>query len=206
MSAVLPSSTNAAPAPQRSEAASTAGAAKPVTVVAAVERLALSREQLRTAMLPKRRTSGKADAQGGAGAVASSLTDRLKAIPGAPVLLDAVKTWWAQHPLRMATSLAAEASRKFAGPIAERNPLALVFGAVLLGALIALTRPWRWLLRPALFAGLIPALAARAIRELPIDSLLRIFSPGTQSAAVKPSAPTAARSVAASPADKGTGL
>ncbi len=87
----------------------------------------------------------------------ADLAERLKDLPGAAMVIDAVQTWWAQHPLRTATLVAGEASRKFAAPLAERNPVALILGAVVVGALLAWTRPWRWILRPALFAGLLPA-------------------------------------------------
>ena len=55
-------------------------------------------------------------------------------------------------------------------PMARNQPLALVLGAALAGALLVLTRPWRWLVNPALVAGLLPALATRTIRELPLDT------------------------------------
>jgi len=190
MSAVLPSSAAAS-----SAASNTAASAddKPKTVTTALERLALSREQLRAAMLPKPKTTDSGHS-GGIAAYASKLTDRVKEVPGANVLLDAVQVWWAKHPLHTAGLVAAEASRKFAAPIAERRPMTLIFGAVLLGAILALSRPWRWLLRPALFAGLVPALIARAMKELPVDSLLRMFGSGPDRSAVKtpgayPSAP-----------------
>jgi hypothetical protein len=52
----------------------------------------------------------------------------------------------------------------------------LILGAVVIGALLALSRPWRWALRPAIFAGLVPAIAARIMRQLPLESWLRMFA------------------------------
>ena len=168
--------------------------AGPTTVSGAIVRLALSRERLRAAMMPassKERAHALGD---GVSAFANDLVERVKALPGVAIVLDALRSWWAQHPLHTAGNVAAEASRRLAAPIAERNPVALVLGAALFGALLVLTRPWRWMLRPALFAGLVPALVARAIREVPVDSLLGLF------ASFKPPAPPAsARATAPGP-------
>ena len=172
MSAVLPSRVDVAAPPNRA-VASVSGQDR---VVGAIERLALSRERLRTTMMPAPQKSTSHAASGGTGSFASALTDRLKDLPGADMLLDAVRTWWARHPLRTASLVAADASRKFAAPLAERHPLALILGAVVIGALLALSRPWRWALRPAIFAGLVPAIAARILRQLPLESWLRMFA------------------------------
>jgi len=144
------------------------------TVVSAIERLALSRERLRDAMMPKRRARASGPTlTDGVGAYASGLVDRLRANPGTAVILDAIEEWWAKHPLHTAGVMAAEATTRLAAPVAERRPLTLVFGAVFVGALLALLRPWRLLLRPAIFAGLIPAIMLRVMRELPVDTWLR---------------------------------
>lgn len=147
-------------------------------VVSAIERLALSREQLRSTMMPAPpKSSPHASGIGGSdGSFTANLAERLNELPGATMVIDAVRTWWRQHPLRTATLVAGEASRKFAAPLAERNPVALILGAVVVGALVAWTRPWRWILRPALFAGLLPAVASRVMRQLPLESWLRMFA------------------------------
>ena len=152
------------------------------TVPGAIERLALSRERLREAMLPTRRRSrerpiGEGVGQGigqGIGDYASSLVERVRAMPAVNLVVEALQDWWARHPLHSAGLVAAEASRRLAAPVAERRPLVLLFGAVLVGALLALVKPWRFLLRPALFAGLVPALLARGVRELPIEHWLQV--------------------------------
>ena len=174
MSAVLPSSVDVA-APKREVAETNVSAQD--RVAGAIERLALSRERLRSTMLPSpAKPSAHTFGGGSAGSFVAGLSERLKDLPGAALVLDAVRTWWAQHPLRTASVVATEASRKFAAPLAERNPLALILGAVVVGAIFSLTKPWRWLLRPALFAGLVPALGARLMRQLPLESWLRMFA------------------------------
>ena len=144
-------------------------------VVSAIERLALSRERMREAMMPSRKRSSREHLlPEGVGSFASGLVDRVRALPGVAILLEALQDWWARHPLHSVGLVAAEASRRLAAPLAERRPLTLLLGAVLAGALIALLKPWRWLLRPALFAGLVPALLARSVRELPIEHWLQV--------------------------------
>jgi len=179
MSAVMPNSLDAQPLEPDAAAAAREirearedQASPSDRAVSAVERLALSRERMRAAMLPPPR-SAEHGISGGIGAMTSRLVDRIKAMPGAAVLMDAVESWWAQHPLRSVGDLAAEGARRFAAPIAERKPMTLVFGAVAVGALLALLKPWRWVLRPALLAGLVPALLVRVLREVPVDTLLR---------------------------------
>jgi hypothetical protein len=136
----------------------------------------------------------------GVSSFASHLIERVKAMPGVAVILDALRSWWAQHPLHTAGTVATEASRRLAAPIANRNPVALVVGAALFGALLMLTRPWRWMLRPALFAGLLPALVARAIRELPVDSLLGMFASFNAPAGARSAAPRATPTASAADA------
>lgn len=167
------------------------------SVGGAVERLARSRQRLREALLPPPPKAHGHPLGEGLGALATDLVNRAKAVPGAQLLLEALHDWWAQHPLRTASLVAAAAARKLAAPLAERSPLALVLGAALVGALFALSRPSRWLLRPALVAGLAPALAARVIRELPIDAWLTMFSSFvvTRAPAPTPPAPPSARTM-----------
>ena len=189
MSAVLPSSST--PVPDRLPAHDE----KPNTPATAIERLTLSRERLRAAMLPPPVHSSSATAAG-LSSLTSRVSEKVKAMPGANVVIDAVEAWWEKHPLRTVTEIAAEATRKFAAPLAERNPMALVFGAVFLGAVLALLRPWRWIFRPAVLAGLLPALAFRALQELPVDSWMNMFASAAAPRAKPARAQTPAEPVA----------
>ena len=109
---------------------------------------------------------------GGLGDLAGPWLDKLKSVPMASFVLETVEAWWAQHPLRTAGLVAGEASREFVLPIARQNPYALVIGSVVVGALLIVSKPWRWLLRPALFIGLVPQLASQALKRMPIESWL----------------------------------
>jgi hypothetical protein len=183
MSAVLPSGSTTAAPPIGSTlptSVRTGAADKPSSdgVVGAVERLALSRERLRAAMLPKPRASSGPSITDGLGEWAGGFVERLRASPGVAVIVDAVEDWWAKHPLHTAGVMAAEASRRLAAPVAERRPLTLLFGAVFVGAVLALLKPWRLLLRPAVFAGLLPAILLRVMRQMPVDTWLRAAASG----------------------------
>ena len=137
----------------------------------ALDRVIASRERLRLAMQRPAPSAAKLLGRGVSGYF-SRLVERLRETPGLAVLIEAVESWWSQHPLRTAGDIAAEASRTLVAPLAQRNPLLLLGGAALVGALLALTRPWRWLLKPALLAGLLPQVLSRAIRHLPVESWL----------------------------------
>ena len=139
----------------------------------ALVRLALTREELRQALTPRRR--GAEPPPEGLGGVAADVAERVKALPGVDLVLGVIESWWARHPLRTVGLVAAEASRSYVTPIAQRRPLALVLGAMAGGALLVLLKPWRWLPRRVLFMGLVPALAVRLARELPIDSWLQMY-------------------------------
>ena len=159
---------------------------------AANQRLLASREQLRLAWREARVPQGQRAlnamsaaeraASGSAGTAASkqtpaaAWTDALRAVPGAAILLDALRGWWQQHPLRLYSVIAAEAGAAVAKPVAQRHPVALVGGAFVVGALLALSRPWRWIIKPALFAGLVPHLASNTLAHLPLQSWLAALS------------------------------
>ncbi len=153
-----------------------------VEASSATARLALSRDRLRRAMLdhtkPKRASSQDSD---------PSWLDRLKSFPGAAVVIDALSGWWARHPLNALSAVAVDAARAAVQPVAQRNPLALMLVALVLGGALAWTRPWRWILKPALFAGLLPQVASKIVSQVPIETWLGFAS---NLGAGKPAAPT----------------
>jgi hypothetical protein len=85
----------------------------------------------------------------------------------ARLLTEVLRGWWAQHPLRAAVGAVAETARVVVQPLAQSHPLALMLGALLAGATLAAMRPGRWLLRPALWAGLLPQIVRAVIARLP---------------------------------------
>jgi hypothetical protein len=126
-------------------------------------RLARSREQLRLSLQGTSAAAG-VGAERHADAAAASWLETLSAIPGAGLLVEAAGNWWARHPLRAAAIVAAGATTAVVTPIAQRHPLGLVAGALVFGGLLAWSRPWRWAVKPALFAGLAPQLLLAALR------------------------------------------
>lgn len=136
----------------------------------AVERVALSRARLRAAMVPPPALPAQESAAG-----ALVWLERLRHQPAIALVVDTLQNWWARHPLRALVHVAGEATNAVAKPIARRNPLALVVVAGLLGAVLAWSRPWRWAIKPALFAGLLPQLVTRVVAHLPLESWLAVF-------------------------------
>ncbi len=134
-----------------------------------LERLIASRERMRAA-LDTRRPPVSERVGRGLGGWLQRMLERLKRQPGVGIVIEAVDSWWEQHPLHTAGAVAADASRNFVQPVAKRNPLLLVLAAAGIGALLASFRPWRWLLKPAFFAGLLPQLLFRASRQLPLGT------------------------------------
>jgi hypothetical protein len=48
-------------------------------------------------------------------------------------------------------------------PVAQRNPVALVAGVFLIGGLLAWARPWRLVVKPILFAGVMPQITSALV-------------------------------------------
>lgn len=140
----------------------------------AAQRLAASRERMRVSMTPQ---AAAPDSTG-------------------PVL-DALKDWWAAHPLHVAGVVAADAAKTLIRPVAQRHPMALVAAALLLGGVLVWAKPWRGILKPALLAGLLPQLLSKAMAVVPIESWLAVLSSLTRESApaaapeAKPAAPAA---------------
>ncbi|MBA3057853.1 MAG: hypothetical protein KJ614_13400 [Gammaproteobacteria bacterium] len=139
------------------------------------ERLTLSRDRLRLALR---------DIAGPAGHTADARTsgaklawlDGLKSMPVAGIVLEAVRSWWAQHPWRVATLLAGETVKTVVQPLAQRHPIGLVVGAVLVGGVLAWARPWRLVFTSSLLAGLLPQLLSKAVTQIPIKSWMTVLT------------------------------
>jgi len=198
MSAVLPGTTSISPPRAATEAAD------PPIVDAhepsAAERLEASRARLRSALLeithPPPKPSLLSDMR--IGSLGHRLLERVKAMPAAGLVIESIEHWWAEHPLHAAGRLAEEATERYVGPVARENPIAAVVGAAVFGALFIASKPWRWLLRPALFIGFVPQIASHALKRMPLDSWLQMLSSvsgrrstGTSKPAVPPQAAAA---------------
>lgn len=144
----------------------------------AADRLAASRERMREWML---RTDGRQEARRRAAAAkqqgrSPSILDRLRAHPVFGIVIDAVSAWWANHPLQPAASLAQSVTRDAFAPLARRHPLAMVASAFVLGGVLVRFRPWRWMAKPAFFAGLASQVVTRFITQMPIESMLQALT------------------------------
>jgi hypothetical protein len=151
----------------------------PDSVASATERLALSRQRLQIALAETIDANKPRVASSDPTSVA--WMDELKAIPGVGIVVQALSAWWAKYPLNTATAMAFDAANAVAKPLATRHPVPLVLGALVLGGMLAWSRPWRWILKPALFAGLMAQLSAKLMAQVPLQSwmsLLTAFAQG----------------------------
>lgn len=138
----------------------------------AMKRLEGSRARLRLAMAPPvvpdvpRLTDSPSD----------SVFHRVLEFPAVESVIESVSAWWSHHPLRPVAQVANEASAAVVRPLAQRNPFVLVLAAAAVGAVLTWSRPWRWIFRSALFAGLAPQLATRIVSRLPLESWMSMLS------------------------------
>lgn len=129
---------------------------------AAVAQLALSRQRLRRAMTgePEPAPAGSPPSP----PAARPWWDALRSLPGAGIAIEAAQQWWARHPMRTTTLVALNGAQAVIYPLARRHPLALVLGAFVLGAVLVRKRSWGGLIKPALFAGLLPQLLIASLK------------------------------------------
>ena len=154
-----------------------------------VARLQLSRANLREVMHKQGSPRSGAGSTGDHGRF-SGWMNQLKTQPAAAVVLDTLGNWWSQHPLRVIGLVAVEAARTMARPVGQRHPFALVAVSFVVGGLFVWTRPWRWILKPALLASLLPQLIRRTIAHTSSRSWLAMLAALTQNPPRTPSAPT----------------
>ncbi len=134
---------------------------------AVTERLTLSRERLRRAMLDAVsppsliRRDAASPSQPGWRAT-------LMHTPATRLLLTLGQTWWARQPLRLVLPLVAQAAEVLLAPTAQRHPIGLVLGAAAVGATLVLARPWRWLSATALLTRFLPPLLSELAKHAPL--------------------------------------
>lgn len=139
----------------------------------AAERLAASRERMRQWML---QTDGRHDARRRVDAAREAgdkpaWMDRLRTAPVIGVVIDAANAWWSNHPMQPAAMVAHGVVRDTVAPLARRHPILIVAGAFFAGVALVRWRPWRWLIKPALFAGLGSQIITRVIASVPLESV-----------------------------------
>jgi hypothetical protein len=172
MSAVLPSDMAAANVPARAEAELEARLSTPA------ERLQQSRERMAQWMIraDDRRAHRRAAAADGDDGAGWAWLGTLRSNPVIGLVVDAINSWWANHPLHPAADLAEGIARDAVAPLARRHPRSMVAGAFIVGALLVWVRPWRWLVKPALFTGILSQVASHVVAQVPIDSILSTLS------------------------------
>lgn len=139
------------------------------------ERLALSRARIRGFLVEadggrRRRKATVGDASSLPGI--DLLMAKLHEHPMAAAVMDAVSNWWKSHPVHAFGVIAGSALRDAAGPLVRRHPVAMVGAAVLAGAVLMRMRPWRLVIKSALFAGLASQVVSRVIAAVPIDTVI----------------------------------
>lgn len=135
-----------------------------------VQRLVLSRAQLRSAMLQSDTGTAKGSANH---TLFNGFMKLVKtALPDASLLLEALTAWWTSGAAHRDTPERANAVEEALQPLAERYPLLLVAGAAAAGGLLVWLRPWRWALRPALLTTWGPALLSGALASGPLQAWL----------------------------------
>jgi hypothetical protein len=102
-------------------------------------------------------------------AVDMASSDKPTTAPGLAkgLATSAIHQWWSQHPLRLVSEVTVNTAKTLVDPVAQRHPVALVAGAAAVGALVMWSRPWRWLLAPAVLAGVLPKLVSQVLTPAP---------------------------------------
>ena len=143
-------------------------ASMPDAALSARERLARSRERMSHWLAAESDDGGEeqtaSDSNRPRGA--RGWLKSLRANPLAAIAVDAFTDWWARHPLQSSARLAEAAARETIAPLVKRHPVAVLGSAALAGALLVWSRPWRWLLKPALLTGRASQIAGRVFAHM----------------------------------------
>ena len=123
----------------------------------AAQRLAQSRARIRHGLRAQSATTARDESPFNSAAALAWMAV-LHKVPGVDVLRQAAQAWWMQQPVQPAAAASWEALKVALPPMARRHPAALLATAAALGGLIAITRPWRWAFKPALWVALLPQL------------------------------------------------
>ena len=154
----------------------------------ALTRLQQSRAGIQRA-LTETAPSAQPSTSAGAPPLLADVLTKLRSVPAANLLLDAIASWWSQQPAGILLQLGTTATRTLIKPVAQRHPVALVVCALAFGGLIIWTRPWRWLLRPTAISRWLPRFATGVAAQIPLSvwlSLLRTAqSPSTPDTTTK---------------------
>ena len=155
-------------------------------LAAANQRLTQSRQRLQIAVAEA--IDAKRPQVGTAGHAPPAWLHQLQSIPGVGTVLQALTLWWAKHPLHAVSATALDAANSVAKPVAARHPVPMLLAAAALGGVLVWSRPWRWILKPALFAGLVARVSSKLITQVPMQSWMTLLTAFTQgrTAAEKP--------------------
>jgi hypothetical protein len=148
------------------------------------ERLALSRERLRVALA---RHAQPQPLHNAAGPDSDLLAILKAALPGTGVLIDLVGEWWKRQPLHTSGLLSTGLVQNVLRPLAQRNPIALAVGAVVVGVALAWSRPWRWIFQPQLLSRWGPTVLSSVLASAAVRTwLATVLAPQPEATASAP--------------------
>lgn len=101
------------------------------------------------------------------------MMDTMNELPVVAVAARYLQRWWRRHPLYATFHVADEAGRELLRPMAKRHPWLLLGGAVVIGVGLGRVRPWRWVSRQTLLAGLIPPISLASV----LATVTAMFAP-----------------------------
>ena len=102
----------------------------------------------------------------GRGVAALPWLQGLRRNPLAAIAIDAIDAWWTRQPAQLALHGLGATARTVIAPQLQRRPVVVLGVAVAGGALLVWLRPWRWLWRPAMLAGLVSQIAVHSLARV----------------------------------------